>query len=120
MERQQLGEILRIIIGVSQNLYSIEIKSMMNPFVYAVFHSLTARRENHHQISKDRSLTLGSINIAEQVETLQIISKDRSLTLGSINIAEQVETLQIISKDRSLTLGSINIAEQVETLQINL
>ena len=46
MERQQLEEILRIIIGVSQNLYPIKIKSMMNLFVYAVFDSVTAHQEN--------------------------------------------------------------------------
>ena len=74
MERQQLEEVLRIIIGVSNYLYSIEIKSMMNPFVYAIFHSLNVRRKNHHQISKDRNLTLGSIYIVEQVETLRVIS----------------------------------------------
>ena len=47
MERQQLEEILRIIIGVSQNLYSIEIQSMMNFFVYAVFDSVTVYQENY-------------------------------------------------------------------------
>ena len=36
MERQQLEEILRVIIGVSQNWYSIKIKSMMN-FLYMMF-----------------------------------------------------------------------------------
>ena len=45
MERQQLEEILRMIIRVSQNLYFIEIKSMMNLFVYAVFVSVTAHKE---------------------------------------------------------------------------
>ena len=47
MERQQLEEILRMIIRVSQNLYFIEIKSMVNFFVYAVFDSVTAHQENY-------------------------------------------------------------------------
>ena len=73
MERQQLEEILCMIIRVSQNLYFIEIKSMMNVFfLYAVFDSVTPHPENCKQISKDRNLTLGSIQIVEQVETLQI------------------------------------------------
>ena len=47
MERQQLEEILRMIIHVSQNLYFVEIKSMMNLFVYAIFGSVTAHQENY-------------------------------------------------------------------------
>ena len=69
MERQQLEEILRIIIDVSQNLYSIKIKSMMN-FLYMLFLIPEPRTKKITEISKDRNLTLGSINIAEQVETL--------------------------------------------------
>ena len=41
-----LNKILCIITGVSQNLYSIEIKSMMKFFVYAVFDSVIAHQEN--------------------------------------------------------------------------
>ena len=37
-----------MIIRVSQNLYFIEIKSMMNLFVYAVFGSVTAHQENYN------------------------------------------------------------------------
>ena len=56
------------------------------------------------------------------METLLIQknSKDRSLILGSIKIAKQVETLSLQknknSKDRNHILGSIKITEQVETL----
>ena len=43
---------------------------MMKLFVYAVFGSVTAHQEIANKISKDRNLALGSIKIAEQVETL--------------------------------------------------
>ena len=47
-------------------------------------------------------------------------SKDKSLILGLIKIAEQVETLSLQknSKVKSLILGLIKIAEQVETLSL--
>ena len=70
MERQQLKEVLRVTIRVSQNLYFAKIKIMMKLFVYAVFGSVTAHQEIANKISKDRNLALGSIKIAEQVETL--------------------------------------------------
>ena len=47
MEHQQLKEILCVIIRVSQNLYYVKIKIMMNLFVYAVFSSVTAHQENY-------------------------------------------------------------------------
>ena len=113
------------------------------------------KKKKERKNFKDRSFILGSIKIAEQVETLSLQkekkkllrieasssvrskspsrwkpyrykkkknSKDRSLILGSIKIAKQVETLSLQkeknSKDRSLILGSIKIAEQVETLSL--
>ena len=45
VERQQLKEILCMIIRVSQNLYFAKIKIMMNLFLYAVFGSVTAHQE---------------------------------------------------------------------------
>ena len=64
------------------------------------------------------TLTLGSIPITGQVETLAFYSEDRNLNLGSIPITGQVETLAFYSEDRNLNLGSIPITEQVETLSI--
>ena len=76
--------------------------------------------------SKDKSLILSSIKIAEQVETLSLQKKKILRTEASSLVRSKSPSRWKLyhykkkknPKDRSLILGSIKIAEQVETLSL--